>query len=182
MEPADGALGGSPGAHVEGDFVELGVFRGHTTAFAADYIGFAAWPRTWWLYDTFAGIPEDQLNPGWAARNAAVYGGTFSYEEVRDRFASLPNIRVIAGRVPEVLAEESPDRIAFLHIDLNNSAAEIAALDLLFDRIATGGVVVLDDFCWQAARAQHDAELQWFAARGLHVLPLPTDQGVFVKP
>jgi O-methyltransferase len=169
-------------AAVPGDFVELGVFRGHTTLFVAEYLEFADAPRTWRLYDTFEGIPEDQLDPEWANKNKAVYEGTFSFEEVRERFAGFPNIRVIQGRVPEVLHEDMPEQIAFLHMDLNNSAAEIAALDLLFDRIASGGVIVFDDYCWEVSRAQHDAEKAWFAARGLHILPLPTGQGVFVKP
>jgi O-methyltransferase len=169
-------------ATTPGDFVELGVFRGHTTLFVADYLEFADMPRTWRLYDTFEGIPEDQLDPEWAAKNKKAYEGTFSFEEVRDRFAGFPNIRVIQGRVPEVLHEDLPEQVAFLHMDLNNSAAEIAALDLLFDRIPSGGVIVFDDYCWEVSRAQHDAEKAWFAARGLHVLPLPTGQGVFVKP
>lgn len=168
-------------SRVEGDFVELGVFRGHTSLFVAEYLGFAAMQRVWRLYDTFSGIPADQLDPGWTAKNKAAYAGTFSREEVRERFAHIPNIRVIAGRVPEILLEDGPDRIAFLHVDLNNSAAEIAALDLLFDQISSGGVIVFDDYCWLAARAQHDAEMRWFSERNLHILPLPTGQGVFVK-
>ena len=169
-------------AAVPGDFVELGVFRGHTTLFVADYLEFAGVPRTWWLYDTFEGIPEDQLDPNWETNNKNAYVGTFSFEEVRTRFAAFPNIRVIKGRVPDVLHDDAPQQIAFLHMDLNNSAAEIAALDLLFDRIPSGGVIVFDDYCWEVSRAQHEAEKAWFAARGLHILPLPTGQGVFVKP
>lgn len=167
---------------IPGDFVELGVFRGHTTLFAAEYVGFADWPKSWWLYDTFEGIPEDQLDAGWDKVNQGTYGGgAFSFEEVRDRFLPFPNIRVIKGRVPEILTEQSPERIAFLHMDLNNATAEIAALDALFDRISPGGVIVFDDYCWRASRAQHEAEKAWFADRGLHILPLPTGQGVFVK-
>ena len=96
----------------EGDFVELGVFKGHTTLFAAEYLEFQTWPRRWFLYDTFEGIPDDQLDPGWAEMNRNAYGSTFSYEEVRARFAPFPNIAVIKGRVPEVLAQTCPERIA----------------------------------------------------------------------
>ena len=166
---------------VEGDFVELGVFRGHTTLFCAEYVGFADWPRRWLLYDTFEGIPEDQLDEGWKERNASAYSDSYSFEEVRDRFAHIPNIQVVKGRVPEVLEGTAPDRIAFLHVDLNNSVAEVQALDRLFDRISPGGVILFDDYGWVASRAQRDAEAAWFAARGLHVLTLPTGQGLFVK-
>ena len=164
-----------------GDFVELGVFRGHTTLFLAEYLGFADIPRKWFLYDTFDGIPDDQLDPGWSAVNRSVYKGTFSYEEVTARFAHIPNIAVIKGRVPEVLAGNCPERICFLHIDMNNSTAEIQALDALFDRVTSGGIILFDDYGWASARAQHLAEKDWFAKRGLGILPMPTGQGLFIK-
>ena len=167
---------------VPGDFVELGVFKGHTTLFCADYVEFQTWPRRWWLYDTFDGIPDDQVAKGWEERNKNLYqDGAFTFEEVRDRFAAYPNIDVIKGRVPEVLVGNSPDTIAFMHIDMNNPTAEIGALDALFERVSSGGVILFDDFCWATAKAQFDAETKWFAERGLHVLPLPTGQGLFVK-
>jgi O-methyltransferase len=165
---------------LDGDLVELGVFKGHTTLFCAEYVDFAAWPKTWFLYDTFDGIPEDQLDKGWDRTNH-IYKGTFSFEEVRDRFAHVSNISVIKGRVPEVLAETCPERIAFLHVDLNNATAEIQALDALFDKLVPGAAIVFDDYCWNVSRAQHDAENAWFAKRGLQILPLPTGQGLFIK-
>ena len=167
---------------IEGDFVELGVFKGHTTMFLAEYVGFETWPKRWRLYDTFEGIPEDQLDPGWDRLNSDLYVGKFGVEEVRKRFSTYPNIDVIQGRVPEIFDTVVPEKIAFLHIDLNNSAAEIAALDALYDRISPGGVIIFDDYAWLNARAQYNAERKWFAARGLEVLPIPTGQGVFVKP
>ena len=166
---------------VEGDLVELGVFKGHTTLFVAAYVEFQRSSKRWRLYDTFEGIPEDQLNPGWAEVNESVYKGAYSHVEVVDRFAPFPNIQVIRGRVPEILHEDCPERISFLHIDLNNVPAEVAALDLLIDRLSPQAVLILDDYCWASARPQFEAERRWFAERGLHVLPLPTGQGVFVK-
>lgn len=103
-----------------GDFVELGVFRGHTTMFVADYVEFASWPKTWWLYDTFEGIPDDQVQPGWENINRSLYRGTFSFAEVRERFSRFQNIKVNQGRVPDVLHDGSPEAISFLHIDLNS--------------------------------------------------------------
>jgi hypothetical protein len=167
---------------VPGDFVELGVFRGHTTLFTAEYLEFQTWPKTWWLCDTFEGIPEDQLDPGWAKMNQAMYADTYSYGEVAGRFAHIPNITVHKGRVPEALAEGCPEQIAFMHIDLNNSTAEIAALDALYDRISPGGIIIFDDFGWAAGRLQNVVETAWFAERGLRVLCLPTGQGLFRKP
>lgn len=164
-----------------GDLVELGVFKGHTTLFVAEYVDFATWPKRWRLYDTFEGIPEDQVDPGWEAINAGLYTDKFSHEEVVGRFAHIPNIEVVKGRVPEVLAEGLPERISFLHMDLNNVTAEIAALEIIFDRIVSGGIIVFDDYGWTVSHAQHDAEKAWMAAQGYEILAVPTGQGVVVK-
>jgi len=165
-----------------GDFVELGVYKGHTTKFLADYLGFADWPKRWWLFDTFEGVPADQADPGREGMTADVYGEAFSFEEVRDRFAPYGNIEVVKGRVPEVFADRCPEAISFLHIDLNNATAEIGALDALYDRLTPGGVIVFDDYGWSSSHNQAKAERAWFQARGLALFPLATGQALFVKP
>lgn len=167
--------------HVEGDLVEMGVFKGHTTLFTAEYVDFQDWPKRWFLFDTFDGIPDDQVDPGWEDINRRVYKGTYAYEDTRQRFEPFGNIEVVQGRVPEILHDRCPERISFLHIDLNKTAAELAALEFALERLSPGAVLILDDYCWASAHAQFHAERAWFAARGLHVLPLPTGQGVFVK-
>ena len=167
--------------HVDGDLVELGVFKGHTTSFVAAYLDFGSWKKKWFLYDTFAGIPEEQLNTGWETVNETTYDGTYSYEEVRDRFAKYENIEVIRGRVPEILSEQCPEKISFLHLDLNSAIAEIAALEIVFDRIQPGGVIVFDDFGWPSAKEQYAAETQWTKERGYDILELPTGQGLLIK-
>jgi O-methyltransferase len=167
---------------VPGDYVELGVFKGHTTLFCAEYVGFGDWPKRWWLYDTFEGIPKDQADPGREHLTVAAYGEAFSFEEVRDRFAPYGNIDVVQGRVPEVLAETSPAAISLMHIDLNNATAEIAALDTLYPRLSPGGVIVFDDYGWSSSHNQARAEAEWFKSRGLAIFSLPSGQGLHVKP
>jgi hypothetical protein len=89
---------------------------------------------------------------------------------------------VLRGRIPEILSEASPASIAYLHLDLNSAAAELAALEHLYDRIVPGGYLVLDDYGWYPYRQQKDEEDPFFAARGTRVLELPTGQGLVIKP
>lgn len=165
---------------LDGDFVECGVYRGFSTAVAARYLDFGACPKTWHLYDTFAGIPADQLDAGHG--NPAGYQDATLHAAVRRRFEGYPNIKVHQGRVPEVLRESAPGRVAFLHLDMNSSKAEVGALEVLYDRLAPGAYVVLDDYGWHAYRQQKIAEDAFFAARGCKVLELPTGQGMVMKP
>jgi len=163
----------------EGDFVECGVFRGFSTAVLARYLGFEKVPKQWYLYDTFAGIPEDQENVG--SVSPEEYEDPNLYATVCERFAHFPNIKVIKGRVPEVLAEQSPERVALLHIDMNSAIAEVGALEVLFPRVVPGGIVVLDDYGWMYYREQKIAEDEFFSALGYRVLELPTGQGLVLK-
>jgi predicted O-methyltransferase YrrM len=103
------------------------------------------------------------------------------YEATRRRFADLPNVRVIRGAVPAVLEGRSPERIAFMHIDMNSVAPEIGALEALFGRMSPGAVLVLDDYGYHGYVAQRDAERAWFAARGYDVVELPTGQGMVIR-
>lgn len=166
---------------IPGDFVELGVYRGYTTAVTAENLDFAQSSKRWFLYDTFAGIPADQQTDGWPHAYAGMESDAW-FDEVTSLFASYQNIEVIRGRVPEVFETRCPKRIAFVHIDLNSATAEIGALDALYDRLSPGGVIVFDDYGWYSAREQFDAENRWVRERGLSILELPTGQGLLVKP
>jgi hypothetical protein len=164
---------------LEGDFVECGVFHGFSTAVAARYLQFGKQARTWYLYDTFSGIPSDQLNPG--DQDLERYQDPSIYDSVKRRFEQYPNIRVVRGRVPEVLREVSPQSIAFMHLDMNSAAAEMGALEHLFDRMVVGAYLVLDDYGWYYYRHQKATEDPFFRRQGCPVLELPTGQGLVIK-
>lgn len=164
---------------LEGDFVECGVFRGYMTAVAAQFLDFGNRPKRWHLYDTFAGIPAPDLDPGLI--NPGEYQEPGLHDAVVRRFAAYANIEVHRGRVPEVLHGSAPRRIAFLHLDMNSSSAEIGALGVLFDRLVPGAYLLLDDYGWYAYREQKIAEDAFLDARGCQVLELPTGQGLVIK-
>jgi hypothetical protein len=160
----------------EGDYVECGVFRGLSTAVAARYLDFGGQPRAWYLYDTFQGIPADQPNPGQSS--PPYYEERELYESVVRRFAEYGNIHVLRGRIPEVLAERAPARVAFLHLDLNSAVAEEAALEYFAGRFAPGAFVVLDDYGWRGFRPQKLVADRVFGRLGKPIMELPTGQGI----
>ncbi len=159
---------------IPGDLVECACAMGTTARIVCDYTSFAAQDRKYYLYDLF--------DPGQTMQHHDTGGQQGSlYDKVRSRFTDCPNVRVLQGRVPEVLQAESPSQVAFMHIDLNNAPAEIGALEILFDRLSPGGILILDDYGWLGYKAQKQAEDPWLAARGYQVLELPTGQGLVFK-
>lgn len=175
-------------AKLPGDFVECGVFKGDFSWVVTEMLDFGRIPKTFYLYDTFAGFSEKYTSredfphkPEFYDYANQVYSDPSIYPYVQKRFAHLPNVRVIKGVVPDIFAEASPDRIAFLHIDLNSPGPEVGALEALFDRVVPGGYIVFDDYGWITSYKLKVAEDAFFAKRGYTVLELPTGQGLVIK-
>lgn len=157
-----------------GDFVECGTYQGYSAEVLMHFTQGLPGRRAW-LYDLFdpsGEAGEGHRMPAHSPELAA---------QARARFRRWGNVTVTQGKVPQILAEVAPERIAFLHIDMNNAEAEHGALEILFDRVSPGGLIVLDDYGWTIHRAQKDSADEFMHARGLSVLELPTGQGLVVK-
>ncbi len=177
------------GLALEGDFVECGVYQGQMSWLVTQTVDVAGSGKDFYLYDTFDGFA-----PAWSSAETdtpddprafelhdAAYRNPELYPSVCRLFEDAPYAKVIKGVVPDVLHEISPRRIAYLHLDMNSPGPEIAALEMLFDRVASGAAIVLDDYGWTVFAAQKRAHDAWFAERGYTVLELPTGQGLVVK-
>jgi len=171
-----------------GDLVECGVFKGDMSWVVATVLGSAIADRSFYLYDSFEGFSpvlssdDDYVNsPYFMEMAQKVYRDPAIYDAVVKRFTDFPNVKIIRGFVPDTFKIAIPERIAFLHIDLNSPAAEIAALEHLFDRVVSGGCIVFDDYGWKHFKKQRDAENRFMAERGHFILELPTGQGLVIK-
>lgn len=157
-----------------GDFVECGAYKGTTARIICDYLDLGRTDKSFYLFDLFE--HEEEMN-----HHAMPEHGEGLFDQVKARFEDLPNVQVFQGPVPESFSQGIPDRIAFLHIDMNNAAAEVGALEVLFDRVSDGAIIVLDDYGWNGYRDQKEAEDEFFAKQGYKVVELPTGQGMVVK-
>lgn len=159
---------------LEGDFVECACYRGTSAKILCDYLDLNNTNKHYYLYDLFE-HDEDMDHHAMHAHGEGLF------EQVKKRFSIYPGVIVTKGGVPEILHTIAPEKIAFMHLDLNGASAEVGALEFLFDRIVSGGMIVLDDYGWVKYREQKLAEDIFFAERGLKVLELPTGQGLVVK-
>lgn len=154
--------------------MECACYKGTSARIICDYVGFGNSGKQYYLYDLFE-HSEDMDHHSMPEHGAGLY------QKVKERFAAFPNVHVTQGAVPEVLHQIAPEKIAFMHLDINSVAAEIGALEMLFDRVVPGALIVLDDYGWAGYRAQKEAEDVFFAERGYQVLELPTGQGLVIK-
>lgn len=171
-------------AQIAGDFVECGVGTGIVSLAVCRYIGFEALQKQFWLFDTYAGIPEEQALPAELelARSKNRRHYFESYDLVARNFSGYPNVRLVRGAVPASLSAAQIGRIAYLHIDMNITYPEVEASRTLWDRMTPGGIVIYDDYA-AAAHAEQKRALDAFAAeRSVEILSLPTGQGMLLRP
>ena len=160
----------STAANVDGAFVECGTGRGFMASAICEYL---RWDdRPFYLYDTF----EPTLDSG-PAPNAAY---ATSADDVRRNFAQWPGVHLVVGKLPATLTE-IPDQVAFLHVDLNHALSEQAAVRHFWPRMATGAVLVYDDYGFSKYDASRRAADELSHELGFSILSSPTGQGIAIK-
>lgn len=87
------------------------------------------------------------------------------------------------GYIPEIFnSGENPDSVSWLHIDLNSAIPTKEALELFYDRVEQGGVILFDDYGWKGYTETKNVVDEFFREHksGIH-FPLPTGQSVYFK-
>jgi len=77
------------------------------------------------------------------------------------------NIRYIKGKVEDTLPEVSPDEISILRLDTDWYESTLCELEVLFPKLAVGGVLIIDDYGhWQGCRKAVD---EYFSKHGIRM-------------
>lgn len=173
---------------VEGDFVECGVGHGFLSSAIMEYLDWNSLDRRFFLLDTFAGldersIPDAERTRAMAMSKALLESGVYASDSaaVREHFARWERVEVIEGAIPATLSQITADRIAYLHIDMNCSPPEVAALETLWPRVSPGGVVLLDDYGYKGFESQKGPMDRLAKTLGARILSLPTGQGLLIR-
>jgi hypothetical protein len=172
-----------------GDFVECGVNRGFLSSAIMQQLDWDTTQRMFYLLDTFQGmdvkyLSELEVKGGVLERNQSEINRGFytqNLKEVEDNFAEWKNIKIVVGSIPETLPSITSEKIAFLHIDLNCTEPEVAALDYLWPKLVCGAVVLLDDYAYFGYQPQKLGMDEWAKLHNVAIASLPTGQGLIIK-
>jgi len=166
----------------DGDFVECGVNRGGYSRAVVQYVGFEKLGKLFWLLDTYKGLADHLISED--ERRAGILPGGYApcYAHVLETFGSIRGIKILEGVVPDTLTMVTSERVSYLSLDMNNAAPEIAAAEFFWDRLVSGGIIVIDDYGWRKNVNQKLAFDQFSEKRGVRILSLPTGQGLIFKP
>lgn len=159
---------------VAGDFVECGVYRGHTALQLCKNVLLTC-GRKLFLYDRFEHKISDENHSLPALHDADLHAS------VTDLFSEFSFVSVVKGDVPSVFKKIFPDVISFAHIDMNSASAEAAAIEAILPRLSRHGVVIFDDYGWHVYSEQKAALDPIVHSFGQKILELPTGQGLLLK-
>jgi hypothetical protein len=177
-------------AMLEGDFIECGVNRGFLSAAIMQRLDWNSQGRRFFLLDTFKGLDErflseDEKQAGHMEKNAEELRSGFyvsGVDSVKAAFAEWKNsTEFVVGCIPETLEKVDSQSIAYLHIDLNCSPPEVAALRYFWPKLVPGAVVLFDDYAYAGYELQKGPIDAVARELGVQVLSLPTGQGLIVK-
>lgn len=140
--------------HVEGDFIETGVWRGGATILMKALLNeLEIKDRAVWLADSFEGLPKpnaekypaDKGNPLHKLRILSC-----SLEEVKanfERFGLLDDqIIFLVGWFKDTLPTAPIKKISLLRLDGDLYESTYLALSHLYPNVSSGGFVIVDDY------------------------------------
>jgi len=179
-----------------GAFAECGVWRGGSVlAMALTLQDLGRADRDLYLYDTFEGMTEPtghdvsrHERPALETwRRAQAAGGRawaelfdpsqFGEDAVRELLLGTGypagRVHVVRGAVEDTLPAHAPEALALLRLDTDWYESTRHELRELYPRLASGGVLIVDDYGhWEGARRAVD---EYFAAAGPAPLLQRTD-------
>jgi len=171
---------------IPGDIVECGVWKGGMSMSMALMNLRSNTERRFWLFDTFEGLPEPDSefddeeakihykdlkqgkNTSKILRSKVNLGmeeGKWNYgpiDVVKQNmlYTTYPadKLNFVKGKVEDTLKMVAlPEKIAILRLDTDWYRSTKAELEILWERLQSGGILLVDDYCsWQGARTAVD--------------------------
>ena len=153
--------------NIVGDYVECGVWKGGNLILFKKFLEDENISNNKKIkicaYDTFEGMTEPDRNDlalnnnekaslllKKSKKNTHIWG-ICSLSEVKKnlcKLTNIDNINFIKGPVEETLEDESnlPEKISLLRLDTDWYSSTKKELEKLYDRVLSGGVIIVDDY------------------------------------
>jgi O-methyltransferase len=125
--------------NIEGSFAEAGVWKGWTSKL----IHSLAPNRKYYLFDTFEGFPEQNLE----VRDGQIerFKNT-NVESVKKNIGNIDNVEFRVGYFPATAVGLESEKFAFVMLDMDLYQSTKDGLNFFYDRTAPGGYIFLHDY------------------------------------
>lgn len=160
---------------IEGDFAELGVYKGYTAKLIHKY----APEKKLYLFDTFSGFNKRGTDIENQKTNDAIDHNQFSdtsLELVKKYIDPNENIRFFEGYFPDNLPEGFENmKFALVHLDADLYDPTMSGLQTFYSKINQGGIIIIHDYnAWIGARTAVD---EFFSDKIEKPIPMPDKSG-----
>lgn len=158
---------------VDGDFVELGCYRGDTSLSLAELLvekSVEKPVKKLWIYDSFEGLPgkskEDESEVGKEFQQGEL---AVTKREVKARFlrAGLPVPVIKKAWFNELTEADLPEKIAFAFLDGDLYESIRDSLRLVEDKVSKGSVIMIHDYDNPALPGVTRAVDEWLKNRDI---------------
>jgi hypothetical protein len=152
--------------NVPGDLIETGVWRGGATILMRGVLAaYEIADRLVWVADSFEGLPVPDterypLDAYWSPIQESSSHLAVSLEEVRRNFALYQllddQVRFLPGWFSATLPAAPIRQLALLRFDGDLYGSAMDVFNALYDKIAPGGFVIVDDYNLPTCKAAVD--------------------------
>lgn len=158
---------------LDGDVIECGVFRGNSIRRISHRLMELAPSKQVFACDSYEGFPQDRVG----GEDVSLFRFRF---KIRNKFKQAADVparlrrffeaygvhgHVVKGFFSDTLPALAERKYCFIHVDCDIYESHLDCLNLLYDRLVPGGVVVFDDYAqpkWPGATKAVD---EFFAGK-----------------
>ncbi len=146
----------------DGDFVEMGCYKGDTSLLLAEIL--IGTNKRLFIYDSFEGLPEK------SGEDESIIGKDFKAKElfvtkreVKQRFlrANLPVPVIKKAWFKELSFNDLPEKISFAFLDGDFYESILESLKLVENKMVKDGVIIIHDFANPALPGVAKAVDEW---------------------
>ncbi len=130
--------------NVEGDFIEMGAFFGHTTRKLVPIA--KSQGKKCHAVDSFEGMAAPTRFDQRAEGNLSIGGPSAFYATMDSAGLDRDSYEVHVGFIPDILSTIPVRPYSFAIVDLDNYAPTRDAIEWLWPQMSVGGIVAFDDF------------------------------------
>lgn len=147
---------------IDGDVVEFGCYVGTTSVPMAKKLESIG--KKLYVYDSFEGLPEKTKEDHSPAGLQFKPGELLATKKqlIRNfKQANLPLPKITKGWFNNITPGQVPEKICFAYLDGDYYLSVLDPLKLIWDRLSSGAIVVVDDYANEALPGASKAVDEW---------------------
>jgi len=133
---------------LEGDILELGIYRGGTTTMTAHYLKTLNSKRKIFACDAFMGLPYEDKHSIW--ENAkGMYSETSEsiVQKKLEKFDVADKVNLVKGLFEDTLYQQLSDKkFSLVLVDCDLYDATKLSMEFVYPRMVKGGIIMFDDY------------------------------------